>query len=83
MDPEDVELRETMLAISIVEIYPGTIDDNPQQPIEATWEVTEANMNNFEIQLYFKEPLEVSNNAAISYHAVQIAILQEEYFQSL
>ena len=49
MDPDDVLLRETMLAISIVEIYPGTIDDNPQQPIEATWDVTEANMNNFEV----------------------------------
>ena len=49
MSTEDPELKDTVLALSVVEVKGEIINDNSQEPVEFTWEVTDVNQNDFEI----------------------------------
>ena len=49
MSTEDPELKDTVLALSVVEVKDDIVNDYSQELIEFSWEVTDVNQNDFEI----------------------------------
>ena len=49
MSTEDPELKDTVLALSVVEVKDDIVNDYSQKLIEFSWEVTNVNQNDFEI----------------------------------
>ena len=66
---------------SLVEVFKGESYEL-EAPIDFTWEVTSVDETTVDIQLLFVDPLSISNNQDFDYHAVEIEVLNKDFFRS-
>ena len=74
-------LSKKVLEITLVEVFKGESYEL-EAPIDFTWEVTSVDETTVDIQLLFVDPLSISNNQDFDYHAVEIEVLNKDFFRS-